>query len=606
METSYKFGTLSMLGRCCNAYPLILFFIFVVNAGEFFVSDSNGTSASDCGSLSTNPCKSLQLAINKITFEMSTVTINIFPGIYTGKGNTNITVPNYSNITIQNYEPQQEVLYSCGNDRYTSFIPWEYDKKQQFLIIKGLTIRECEIGISFYGKQGTDSLIVQNVSITDNCIGIKMGKGSLVVENSYFGARLDKYNCYSIQTSGDGSDSGNLTFKSSIFEDTYTAYSISAFTYNNVIMDSVQFINAGKVSFDSYHVNSGSIKNCIFDNSNVNVSIAPPGYYMDFLLKLSNYGYWELSNCSFDASTSSNVTSAISIRYNNTVIISDSHIRAYAETGIDCYSSELSVKDSTISNSKTGIYAALSDEVPYLIENVNFTNCVSSSIHFSYPSDYNYGSIFHINIKNINVHNSGRVYVYAPTLGSISNSSFSNILGQERAILIKGDVSEWYFENIEVFDTVFPGGINIHNDDVKASFKNCKFTNSEGDNGGAIFFEGSELNIENCDFEQNSANYGGAIYMEDGNCNVKSSSFTSNKATYGSAIYCSSSNIETDDVTLSNGDDIYCYNVMYYVYISLIVFAVVIFVVILLMVGLFVFYKKKKSKKSKESLMLLD
>ena len=582
---------------------IVFVFVTLVNAEVFFVSDSTGTFDQDCGTNTTNPCKSLKFTIHKLTSSMEDVTINILPGFYTGKNNTNITLPSdVQNLTIQNYESQQEVLFSCESDMYTSFIPYDYNKRQQYLTIKGLTIRECKIGIGFNGIQENNFLTAQNVSITGCIIGISLGKGGLSIENSYFGQlncpKNAPIDCSGVAMSDFYPELSDLYFKSSIFEGTFNGRSINTHYFNQVVLDSVQFINFGGLDFSGYKNNKGSIKNCIFDNSNLKTDSGTTRN----LLSLSNHGFWEISNCTFDNSPDNRVYSAIKVDFYGTCVIQDTVIRTYSDFGVYGYS-ELSIKDSSISNSNTGIYIAPFNEIPYLIENVNFTNCSSNSIELYYAPDSYNKYIFPVTIKNINVHNSGRLYLFAPTLGTMSNSSFSNILGQERAILIKGDGSEWYFENIEVFDTVFPGGINIHDDNAKASFKNCKFTNNEGDNGGAIFFEGSELNIENCDFEQNSANYGGAIYMEDGNCNVKNSSFTSNKATYGSAIYCSSSNIDTDDVTLSNnsnenGGDIYC-DGMSVLYIILIVAPVLFFVIILLVVtGTLIWRYKYKIKKS--------
>ena len=55
--------------------------------------------------------------------------------------------------------------------------------------------------------------------------------------------------------------------------------------------------------------------------------------------------------------------------------------------------------------------------------------------------------------------------------------------------------------------------------------------------GGAIYFDGSQLNISNSQFTANeSLHHGGAIYIRDGNINISNTTFTGNQAVLGSAI----------------------------------------------------------------------
>lgn len=46
---------------------IVFVFVTLVNAEVFFVSDSTGTFDQDCGTNTTNPCKSLKFTIHKLT-----------------------------------------------------------------------------------------------------------------------------------------------------------------------------------------------------------------------------------------------------------------------------------------------------------------------------------------------------------------------------------------------------------------------------------------------------------------------------------------------------------------------------------------------------------
>ena len=548
----------------------VLFTLIVVVYGvDLFVSNS-GTSSSHCGDTLENSCKNLRDATSQITNEMITVTINIEPGIYSGIDNFNITLntPN-TKITIQSLEQQSgdnEVLFAC-NENYSIFIKQPY---YQNLTINGISIMNCDKGID-YGKSSSNIvefyLTLQKVKITNGFEFINANYGNLLAENTYFGYLIsiaDEVYYWYQSTGIKMVGPGNMIIKSCIFENTMNGLSINTQS-GNLTIDSTQFHNFGELSL--INSNNAQISNCNFSTFTAN-NVCP------YMLNIGNSGNWDINNCNF-TNFRSNITSKYGVMLSSAAInirnanckFSNLLINTNANYSIYCSFCALQLNNSFISNSDIGIYLSSYDYMTsdVFMNNVQFNNCLTSSIELMGTTNGVINNVIQsFSLSNSKFSNSGRIYANGAYVGRISDSSFTKTLDEERAILIKG-IGEWFFNNISVYENSFPGGINIHYSDAKASFSNCNFYNNTGDNGAAIYFEGSVINVDNCYFDSNYANdFGGAIYLKDGICNVDDSTFINNSATSGPAIYCSSGTINTNDnVNLidnssDSGNDITC------------------------------------------------
>ena len=591
-------------------------FIFLATGTELFVSVETGSSSSNCGETLEHACKSVKDVMSRITDNTVDVTINILPGIYSGTKNYNLTFnfPQTKSITIQKYNTQEddeEVLFECSNSTTSFFIK---NENSQNLTMEGISITNCWNGIGYgpstSAKNPEYYLTIQNISMTNCFHCVSIHSGNLIAQESNFfdlPQRIELYYKPSAIYLGYGQNI--VQIKSCLFENTNTGFSIltDGFQHYDVSIDSCEFYNFGAVSIDG---GSAFISNCIFSNFTADRTIS-----LD-MISLGNYdeGVYHVENCEFSnyIPDSGNYDdyyyydddeydgfsivygAVINFHYYSTGKLSNISIDAPNSIyGIFCDYCALEIKNSLISNSNTGIFAKTSNDnnkLEFKFDNVSFNNCSTDSIRLSgYIYDGHTKYFQSISLSNCNFQHSGRFYANGAFTGRISDSNFTQTLDEERAILIKGS-GEWYFDNISVYDTAFPGGVNIHYKDAKASFTNCNFDNNRGDNGAAIFFDGSIINIDNCYFNDNHANdNGGAIYLKDGVCNIEDSSFVNNYATSGPAIYCSSGTINqngevifTDNSSETGGEDIYCSSNLTTIILWILVVGFVLFVLIII------------------------
>ena len=126
-----------------------------------------------------------------------------------------------------------------------------------------------------------------------------------------------------------------------------------------------------------------------------------------------------------------------------------------------------------------------------------------------------------------------------------------------------------------IISPISPGRIFFINSDLTVNLYNLTIQNclvtEVGDNGGAIYNNGTNLNVNNCKFTNNNVvvGNGGAIYNNGGNLTITSTTFTSNTVLVvgnGGAIYNNGGNLTITSTTFTsntigvNGDGGSIYN----------------------------------------------
>ena len=106
------------------------------------------------------------------------------------------------------------------------------------------------------------------------------------------------------------------------------------------------------------------------------------------------------------------------------------------------------------------------------------------------------------------------------------------------------NVSNCYFANNHVDG--WGGGGAIALEGANSEVANCTFINNSAVNGGAIYLHATGLSVTNCNFENNNGTYGGAIHSNSVGNDVTHCNFTANRASEGGAIQLGGDNNDFD------------------------------------------------------------
>ncbi|MBZ2164564.1 right-handed parallel beta-helix repeat-containing protein, partial [Methanobacterium spitsbergense] len=147
-------------------------------------------------------------------------------------------------------------------------------------------------------------------------------------------------------------------------------------------------------------------------------------------------------------------------------------------------------------------------------------------------------------IKNATgtVNTNGQIYIANEQYQGINNTGITidknmTINGESQTdTIINGTCANWIFK-------MYSG--------IYVTINNITLTDTQSDQGGAIYNNGGTLTVNNSTFTSNTANSGGAIYNNDGTLTVNNSTFTSNTAYYGGAI-CNYGSVTVNNSTFTS------------------------------------------------------
>lgn len=212
-------------------------------------------------------------------------------------------------------------------------------------------------------------------------------------------------------------------------------------------------------------------------------------------------------------------------------------------------SSELTIKDTIFSNSKTKSKGFINSNA----EKVILENCKFENIESEYGAAIYYNGI-DLKIENCrfnNLHSTitgGAIVVRGivindeseyphETYVTIKNSTFNNISSEKNRGAVFADMGGDEYKQSSITGTM--------------TISDSNFINCKSEFGGAILQLNGKLSITNSSFTNNNATVsGGAVYTSYANIDMKDSKFNGNYASrYGAAIY---SELKTTEINACN------------------------------------------------------
>jgi predicted outer membrane repeat protein len=480
---------------------LCLILLFCLNTASaasdiIYVNNETGNDANDGQSAIWNGTSGPKLTIKNATQTVTTGgTVNIADGTYKGTGNTQLIIS--KNMTINGQSKENTII----DGENTNWI---------FQIAPGFKV------------------ILQNFKIT-NATG---NEGSAIYNNS---GTLICTDC--VFTGNDASNRGGAIYNL-LGELTCTD---CVFTGNDASYQGGAIYNYGGTL---------ACTGCVFTNNTASDS-GGAIYNLDelictdcdFTVNEANYGGGAILNhdelictdCDFTGNEA-NYGGAIYNTFNMTVTDSTfTENSAYCGGAIYNIYGDLTVTDSTFTENSVGfggMGGAIFNSATMNVTGSTFTENTTDE-------SFGYGAAI-INQGNLNVTDSdfienesqsGVIYNNNGDL-TVTGSNFTKNTGV--AIFNMGTATvtgSTFTEN-----TAFEGG--AINGQGSLTVINSIFTENTatGGNGGAIYFNGTNLAVTGSTFTENTAeNYGGAI-CNNGISTVTGSNFTGNNATYGKAI----------------------------------------------------------------------
>lgn len=234
--------------------------------------------------------------------------------------------------------------------------------------------------------------------------------------------------------------------------------------------------------------------------------------------------YFINSNVTIVNSTFANISS----KYAGAIYSSNGYLRIYNTSFLNIHVNE------------TGGAIGLKDNYYAIINNSTFINTTSESnggaIYFDSQYRYENSSGYELEIYDSDFINCSSNFGGALLLLNgdliVSDSNFRN-----NSAYLDGGAIYTSFSNVFIARSNFTGNKVLYN------------LSDRGAQGGALYFDNSEIVLLNSTLENNSATLnGGAIYTYDTNLSVSDTIFINNSAVNGSGIYCDFSK----DINLTN------------------------------------------------------
>ena len=605
-----------------------LFFLLLVTFCHaqtmLYVSGTNGNDANNCSV--QFPCMSLKGALNA-SYEYYNNSQNLFitfsEGIYSGKDNINITLPENYNITISSNSDETSTIFQCDSTYSYGFKASEIN----VFSVNKISIKECHLGIDHPGKIEFQININQAI-FSKNAYSIYSQARNVKISNSQFiDGNITTSNQYSVYFQSKNIQIESTTFKNVPYVHADGQTSITDCVFDSLERSSENIMSSGNITIQNSFFNSSLVGTCIemyedftvisIQNSTIINCFYPVSMYKSsvdiniFDSTFKNFSRFELEQ---------------SAQFVNSVFVGsiNDDNESFDNVVIQSYSTDNILIDNC-NFSNLGVYF---DVTSGIIKNSEFSQLVITfeldciDLNGNWVLDSNFfhdifqssGEMLSISassmdsivvtnctFKNINIEDSVLLLNGAV---EVSNCNFSNITSNYEAILIYGieilNITNSKFEYITGSNSIY-----LSAQDANIYISDCIFYNIVGDLpalklytyrsifidnsifsqninnqsfGGAIEAGGfSYFYVQNSQFSRNIAYDGGAIELYNQNgvytlegtsvVQIYNTSFTDNIAQNGPVLHCSSNNFDVSfssstmdgNVAYYNSGNVYCF-----------------------------------------------
>ncbi|MGL4669017.1 MAG: hypothetical protein ACRCVG_00265 [Methanobacteriaceae archaeon] len=422
-------------------------------------------------------------------------TINLVNGTYIGINNTNITINNSRNVTIQSNDSNNKAVIDCNR---SWFIINHGNLTLKNLIIKNAYINES--GAVIYNR-GTVNIV--NCTFLDNNAsdgGVIFNGGVININDSFFYNNSVNYGSGGVIYNNKTLTIINCTFLKN------KANALGGAIYN---------VEGEIIIYDSF-----------FYNNSINYGTGG-GVIYNYIGKIIIFG------CVFDNNSAMNRGGAI-----------------YNQKG------EFNISDSFFYNNSAVYYGGGAIYNPN--GTFNISGCVfDNNFAFNFGGAIFNGGLVNISgcVFDNNSANYGGV-IYNTGLANMSGCVFDNNSANDYGGVIFNYDGNLTIINCKLINneaTNYSAGV-IYNTGL-VNMSDCVFdNNSAKDYGGAIFNDQGVIIISTCVFDNNSANeYGGVIFNDQGVISISGCVFDNNSAIYdGGVIYNNYGNIDIQRNTFIN------------------------------------------------------
>ena len=626
-----------------------------------YVSGTNGNDANNCSS--QFPCMSLKGALNA-SYEYYNNSQNLFitfsEGIYSGKDNINITLPENYNITISSNSDETSTIFQCDSTYSYGFKASEIN----VFSVNKITIEECHLGIDHQGINEFQININQAI-FSKNAYSIHSQARNVKISNSQFiDGNITHSGQYSVYL-----ESINIQIESTTFKNVAYLYTKGQTNITDCVFDTLE--NSYENIFQSGNI---TIQNSFFNSSLVGTCIEM--YETFSVISIQNS---TLLNCGYPISSSSQ-SSQVGINIFDSTLKNVSRFTLQQSSqlvnsvfvgSIDNYYAQLSsylADDILIENCAFSYFSIDVGANIGIIKNSDFTQLSGGAHGFELSGnwivDSNYihdvnaiknefnGDIIYVNDGDFvftnctfkNIITEGLGFSFSGRNVVFSKCNFSNITSysQSNLIVIEANgilnISNSNFEYITAYNTIY-----LSAEDANIYISDCIFYNIDGYNSPLYLYTYRSIFIDNCVFSQNINNRtsGGAIeaggfsyfYVQNSQFSrnmafsaggaisltnkyndytiqgisqvqILSTSFTDNTADRGPVLYCETDNFEVyfssstmDGNAAKYGGDVDCFSERNTTAIWIgVSFSVAVVVVVIVCAAIYIIKKRKQNQ----------